>query len=58
MRVDRNELTFGDGGGSQAATLYGDGVIVRFVQHRLGFSATIVAVSSDPLVVVSYSVSG
>jgi hypothetical protein len=54
VRVNGHELTMGEGNGSHVATMYGEGVVVRFLQHRNTYSASVVAISGHPLVRISY----
>lgn len=58
VRVNGQELTIGDGNGSGIATMYGDGVIVRFVERRHTHSASVVAIAGHPVVRIRYTVSG
>ena len=56
VTVDGRQLAFGDGGGSETATMYGDGVIVRFTQHGDAYAASVVAIAGRPEIVVRYSI--
>ncbi len=56
VRVNGHELTIGNGSGSRTATMYGEGVIVRFVEQSNTYSASVVAISGHPVVRISYTV--
>ena len=57
VRANGHALQFGDGAGSRTATMYGDGVIVRFTQRRTAYFVSVVAITGHPVIVVRYSVS-
>ena len=57
VRANGHDLDFGDGAGSRTATMYGDGVIVRFTQRQTAYSVSVVAITGHPVIAVRYSVS-